>query len=68
MDGRLNEPCPAWGLNLGPVVWKRDTLATQPLGFVDFLQRVNPQTCAGVELATLGTKGQRQTNQATQPA
>ncbi|GFT42271.1 hypothetical protein TNCV_1786011 [Trichonephila clavipes] len=28
----------------------------------------NPPTCAGVEPATLGTEGQRQTNYATQPA
>ncbi|GFW14456.1 hypothetical protein TNCV_298761 [Trichonephila clavipes] len=32
-DERLSQPCPAQGLNLGPVVWKRDALTTQPLGF-----------------------------------
>ncbi|GFV71511.1 transposable element Tc1 transposase [Trichonephila clavipes] len=31
---------------------------------VDFLHHENPSTCAGVEPATLGTEGQRQTNHA----
>ncbi|GFW39804.1 hypothetical protein TNCV_2419701 [Trichonephila clavipes] len=35
---------------------------------VDFLHHENPPTWAGVELATLGTEGQRQTNHDTQPA
>ncbi|GFU54557.1 hypothetical protein TNCV_3025091 [Trichonephila clavipes] len=34
---------------------------------VDFLHHDNPSTWAGVEPATLGTEGQRQTNDATQP-
>ncbi|GFW63736.1 hypothetical protein TNCV_4940281 [Trichonephila clavipes] len=34
---------------------------------VDFLHHENPSTWAGVEPATLGTEGQRQTNHATQP-
>ncbi|GFW93720.1 hypothetical protein TNCV_4542471 [Trichonephila clavipes] len=33
-DERLNRPSPAWDLNLGPVVGKRDALTTQPLGLV----------------------------------
>ncbi|GFX31768.1 hypothetical protein TNCV_171011 [Trichonephila clavipes] len=35
---------------------------------VDFLHHENPPTWSGVESATLGTEGQRQTNYATQPA
>ncbi|GFW29010.1 hypothetical protein TNCV_2355681 [Trichonephila clavipes] len=35
---------------------------------VDFLHHENPPTWAGVELATLGADGQRQTNYATQSA
>ncbi|GFW39362.1 hypothetical protein TNCV_1833451 [Trichonephila clavipes] len=35
---------------------------------VDFLHHGSPPTCIGVEPATLGAEGQRQTNQATQPA
>ncbi|GFX66879.1 uncharacterized protein TNCV_999181 [Trichonephila clavipes] len=30
----LSQPCPARGLNILPVVWKRDALTTQPLGFI----------------------------------
>ncbi|GFX59586.1 hypothetical protein TNCV_3054051 [Trichonephila clavipes] len=33
---------------------------------VDFLHHENPPTWAGIEPATLGTGGQRQTNHATQ--
>ncbi|GFU20851.1 hypothetical protein TNCV_5059721 [Trichonephila clavipes] len=35
---------------------------------VDFLHRENPSTWAGVEPATLGADGQRQTNYVTQSA
>ncbi|GFU89241.1 hypothetical protein TNCV_2896891 [Trichonephila clavipes] len=35
---------------------------------VDFLHHENPSTWAGVEPATLGTEGLRQTNHATQPS
>ncbi|GFX03942.1 hypothetical protein TNCV_4678471 [Trichonephila clavipes] len=31
-DERLSEPCQARGLNLGPVVWKRNAPTTQPDG------------------------------------
>ncbi|GFW94438.1 hypothetical protein TNCV_2701591 [Trichonephila clavipes] len=34
---------------------------------VDFLHHENPPTWSGVEPATLGADGQRQTNHATQP-
>ncbi|GFX17505.1 hypothetical protein TNCV_3411051 [Trichonephila clavipes] len=30
----LSQHCPSWGLNLGPVVWKRDALTPQPLGLI----------------------------------
>ncbi|GFT53233.1 hypothetical protein TNCV_4233301 [Trichonephila clavipes] len=35
---------------------------------VDFLHHENPPTWTGIELVTIGAEGQRQTNQATQPA
>ncbi|GFW08987.1 hypothetical protein TNCV_3475331 [Trichonephila clavipes] len=31
MDERQSQPCPARGLNLEPVAWKRDVLTTQPV-------------------------------------
>ncbi|GFV40418.1 hypothetical protein TNCV_2535861 [Trichonephila clavipes] len=41
-DGRLTRPCPARRLNLGPVVWQRDTLpfgrrASQIKSKLDFI-------------------------------
>ncbi|GFV96419.1 hypothetical protein TNCV_2869961 [Trichonephila clavipes] len=32
-DERLSQPCPAQGVNLGPVVWRCDALTTQPVSF-----------------------------------
>ncbi|GFW40162.1 uncharacterized protein TNCV_5118451 [Trichonephila clavipes] len=37
------------------------------MAVVNFLHLKNPSTWAGVEPATLGTEGQRQTNHVTQP-
>ncbi|GFV02374.1 uncharacterized protein TNCV_1023021 [Trichonephila clavipes] len=38
---KLSQPCPARGLNLRPVLWKRDALTTQPLGFLNFRILIN---------------------------
>ncbi|GFW92737.1 hypothetical protein TNCV_1735301 [Trichonephila clavipes] len=38
-DERMGQPCRAPGLNLGPVMRKRDALTTQPLGFVNRLTK-----------------------------
>ncbi|GFW79356.1 hypothetical protein TNCV_2477631 [Trichonephila clavipes] len=47
---------------------KERTRESYDMAAVDFLHHENPPTWAGVQPATLGGEGQRQTNHATQPA
>ncbi|GFW32751.1 hypothetical protein TNCV_3679991 [Trichonephila clavipes] len=39
----MSRPCPARGLHLGSVFWKRDALTTQQLGFIEwFIELKSP--------------------------